>query len=191
MACACAGYPAGRSVRKAFPVWADYRPNSIWIYDTTHFTAAGMAAVAVMDLVSRKWLTEIVSVEETSTQVAQVFTAALHLEGMDEAVADYQDTLVDPTVDDPAHPILLAVSDNGPQMTSVSTRAFMALNAIGQHFAPPRHPHRSGLDRDPVRTSRPNGHTRSRFATQPYCAPSSPSYGSITTRFACTKGSAM
>ena len=142
----------GRSVRKAFPVWADYRPNSIWIYDTTHFTAAGMAAVAVMDLVSRKWLTEIVSVEETSTQVAQVFTAAVHLEGMGEAVAAYQDTLVDPTVDDPAHPILLAVSDNGPQMTSVSTRAFMALNAIGQHFAPPRHPHRSGLDRDPVRT---------------------------------------
>ena len=130
----------GRSVRKAFPAWADYQPNSIWIYDATHFTAAGMAAVAVMDLVSRKWLTEIVSVEETSTQVAQAFTAALHLEGLDEAVAAYQDALVDPTVDDPTHPILLAVSDNGPQMTSTSTRAFMALNAIGQHFGRPGTP---------------------------------------------------
>ena len=130
----------GRSVRKAFPAWADYHPNSIWIYDTTHFTAAGMAAVAVMDLVSRKWLTEIVSVEETSTQVAQAFTNALHLEGLEPAVAAYQDAMVDPTIDDPAHPILLAVSDNGPQMTAVSTRAFMAMNAIGQHFGRPGTP---------------------------------------------------
>lgn len=30
-------------------------------------------------------------------------------------VLAHQDALVDPTVDDPAHPILLAVSDNGPQ----------------------------------------------------------------------------
>ena len=28
----------GRSVRKPFPDWVDYRPNSLWIYDTTHFT---------------------------------------------------------------------------------------------------------------------------------------------------------
>lgn len=40
----------GRSVRKAFPAWADYRPNSIWIYDSEHFTAAGIAVEAVMDL---------------------------------------------------------------------------------------------------------------------------------------------
>jgi hypothetical protein len=25
----------GRSVRKPFPDWAEYRPGSIWIYDTT------------------------------------------------------------------------------------------------------------------------------------------------------------
>lgn len=130
----------GRSTRKAFPDWAEYKPNSIWIYDTTHFTAAGMAVVTIMDLVSRKWLTEIVSVEETSIQVAQAFTAALQLEGLCEAVTAYQDALVDPTVDDPAHPILLAVSDNGAQMTSGSTREFMALNAIGQHFGRPGTP---------------------------------------------------
>jgi hypothetical protein len=110
-----------------------------------------MAVVTIMDLVSRKWLTEIVSVEETSVQVAQAFTDALRLEGLDEVVVAYQDALVDPSVDDPSHPILLVVSDNGPQMASASTRAFMALNAIGQHFAPTRHPDRPGLDRDPVR----------------------------------------
>ena len=33
-----------------------------------------------------------------------------------------------------AAPILLAVSDNGPEMRSDSTRTFMALVIIGQHF---------------------------------------------------------
>jgi putative transposase len=34
-------------------------------------------------------------------------------------------------------PILLAVSDNGPQMTSGSTREFMALHAIARHHGRP------------------------------------------------------
>jgi transposase len=63
----------GRSIRKPFPDWAEYRPGSIWIYDTTHFTRAGVAATVVEDLVSRKWLAEIVSAEETSTQLEVVF----------------------------------------------------------------------------------------------------------------------
>ena len=37
-------------------------------------------------------------------------------------------------------PILLAVSDNGPQMTSGSTREFMAMCAIAQHFGRPGTP---------------------------------------------------
>ena len=37
-------------------------------------------------------------------------------------------------------PILLAVSDNGPQMTSGSTREFLALCAIAQHFGRPGTP---------------------------------------------------
>jgi hypothetical protein len=36
-----------------------------------------MAVLIIEDLVSRKWITEIVSVEETSTQVELAFTAAL------------------------------------------------------------------------------------------------------------------
>jgi hypothetical protein len=59
----------GRSVRKPFPDWVEYRPNQIWIYDTSHFTAAGMAVTVVEDMVSRKWLATIVSAEETSTQL--------------------------------------------------------------------------------------------------------------------------
>jgi putative transposase len=32
----------GRSVREPFPDRVDYKPGSIWTYDTTHFTVAGV-----------------------------------------------------------------------------------------------------------------------------------------------------
>jgi putative transposase len=130
----------GRTVRQPFPDWAEYAPNSIWIFDTTPFTRAGVAATVVEDLVSRKWLAEIVSVEETSTQVQVVFCEALEREGLAERVGARQDGLVDLTVDDPSRPVLLALSDNGPQMTSGSTREFMALCAIHQHLGRPGTP---------------------------------------------------
>jgi putative transposase len=130
----------GRSVRTPFPDWVDYRPNSIWIYDTTHFTRAKVAVTVIEDLVSRKWIADIVSAEETSTQVEIVFTDALAVEGLLALVEARADGRVDPTVDDEHRPILLAVSDNGPQMTSGSTREFMALMAIAQHFGRPGTP---------------------------------------------------
>ena len=167
----------GRSQRKPFPDWADYKPNSIWIYDTTHFTRAGMAVLIIEDLVSRKWITEVVSVEETSTQVEVGFTDALDAEGLLEAVERRDDGLVDLGADDEARPILLAVSDNGPQMTSGSTREFMALCAIAQHFGRPGNADRSGLDRElqrapqgrvpaPARHRRP-GHPARRTGRHP------------------------
>lgn len=130
----------GRSVRKPFPDWVAYRPNAIWIYDTTHFTRAGVAVTAIEDLVSRKWIAHIVSAEETSTQVQVVFAEALAAEGLLAAVEARQDEVTDPGVDDERRPILLAMSDNGPQMTSGSTREFMALCAIHQHFGRPGTP---------------------------------------------------
>lgn len=131
----------GKCKRRPFPEWAEYTPNSIWIYDTTHFPRAGMAVLIIEDLVSRKWITEIVSVEETSTQVELVFTAALEIEGLLDAVdARHDDGRVDIATDEESRPILLAVSDNGPQMTSGSTREFMALCAIAQHFGRPGTP---------------------------------------------------
>jgi transposase InsO family protein len=130
----------GRSVRKPFPDWVEYRPNSIWIYDTTHFTKAKVAVTAIEDLVSRKWIADVVSAEETSTQVQIVFADALESEGLMALVEAHQDAPLDPTVDDERRPILLAMSDNGPQMTSGSTREFMALCAIHQHFGRPGTP---------------------------------------------------
>ena len=131
----------GKSRRRPFPDWVEYTPNSIWIYDVTHFPRARMAVLIIEDLVSRKWITEVVSAEETSTQVELAFTAALEAEGLLAAVdARSEDGLVDPNVDEPDRPVLLAVSDNGPQMTSGSTREFMALCAIAQHFGRPGTP---------------------------------------------------
>jgi putative transposase len=130
----------GRSIRKPFPDWVEYVPNAIWVFDTTHFPAAGMAVTVIEDLVSRKWIAEIVSGEETSTQIEIVFTDALESEGLLEQVTAIQDGLARIDVDDEARPVLLAVSDNGPQMTSGSTREFMALAAIAQHFGRPGTP---------------------------------------------------
>ncbi len=134
-----------RSERKPFPEWADYRRNSIWIYDCTHFHGCPKHAVfAVMDLVTRKWITELVSTEETSTQVQVAFMDALELEGLLELVEARQDAVASDPLSFDARPelppILLAVSDNGPQMTSGSTREFMAMCAIAQHFGRPGTP---------------------------------------------------
>jgi transposase InsO family protein len=132
---------AGRSERAPFPEWASYERHSIWIFDTTRFARCKHTyATLIMDLVTRKWICEVVSGEETGLQVQLAFTRALELEGLLDAVDAYHAQLADPTVDDPARPVLLAVSDNGPQMTSGSTREFMAMCAIAQHFGRPGTP---------------------------------------------------
>lgn len=132
---------AGRSERAPFPEWASYERHSIWIYDTTRFARCrNTFVVTIMDLVTRKWITEIVSGEETGLQVRLAFTHALELEGLLERIDDHQARLADPTVEDPERPVLLAVSDNGPQMTSGSTREFLAMCAIAQHFGRPGTP---------------------------------------------------
>jgi len=131
----------GRSERRPFPEWASYAKHSIWIYDTTHFAGCpAIAVTTVMDLVTRKWICEVVSPEETSTQVQVAFTDALELEGLLEQIDARQDGLVDPCLGAGVQPILLAVSDNGPQMTAGSTREFMAMCAIAQHFGRPGTP---------------------------------------------------
>ncbi len=135
-----------RSERRPFPEWAEYRKNSIYIYDVTHFQGCPQHAVfAIMDLVTRKWISELVSIEETSTQVQAAFIEALEVEGLLEVIEARQDTVPADTspfdaVVDVLPPILLAVSDNGPQMTSGSTREFMAMCAIAQHFGRPGTP---------------------------------------------------
>ena len=129
------------TAKRPWPDWVDLRPRQVWGYDVTHFTRANRAVIAIIDLVSRKWIDHLVTVEETSTEVAAVFTRALDREGLlIGGLAITADGTVPITSDDTRRPILLAVSDNGPQMTSGATREFMAMHAIATHFGRPGTP---------------------------------------------------
>lgn len=136
----------GRGERRPFPDWASYTPNSIWIYDTTHFPRCGptgMNVLIIEDLVSRKWITHVVSSEETHTQVELAFEQALNAERLLDAALERADALGrDLALDgeDELTPILLAVSDNGSPMIAADTRKFMAMLAIAQHFGRPSTP---------------------------------------------------
>lgn len=127
---------------RAWPEWAELVPGVIFIYDFTHFRASKACAVAVMDVVSRYWLATVVSHEESSVQVEVAFTRALVADGkdhlLDQPLLDELATGVVPDRDE--LPVLLAISDNGPQMTSKATAAFMASVRIGQHFGRPSTP---------------------------------------------------
>ena len=131
--------PAARapSAKTPWPDWLVWAPNRIWIWDVTHFTRAKRATFAIVDVVSRYWVDTLTSLEETSTQVKVIFERALVSEGLDALLTE--DRLELPP-GDPARPILLAVSDNGPQMTSDATKAFMVMMAIAQHHGRPRTP---------------------------------------------------
>ena len=129
--------PRPRTAKTPWPDWLQWQPNRIWIWDVTHFSRAKRAVFAIVDMVSRYWIATLVSVEESSTQVVVVFEHALTAQGLDVLLTDDR---LDLDLDDPARPILLAVSDNGPQMTSHDTRTFMALMAIAQHHGRPHTP---------------------------------------------------
>lgn len=138
--------------RTPWPDWLEWKPDRVWGYDFTHFTRARVAAVAIIDIVSRKWIGTVVSAEESSTQVEVAFTEALESEGLWEA-ADARATealvaalasgdrdAVDVAIGDGQLPLLLAISDNGPQMRSHTTREFLAGVAIATQFGRPGTP---------------------------------------------------
>jgi hypothetical protein len=61
-----------------------------------------------------------------------LFTRALDREGLLAGIVGRAERLADPAAPDSDQPILLAVSDNGPPMTSDSTRESMVLSdALG------------------------------------------------------------
>ena len=138
--------------RAPWPDWLEWKPNRIWAWDFTHFTRARRAAIAILDVVSRKWIATLVCAEESSTQVEVCFTDALRAEDLLElgdalATGALRAALADPGPDALADlvaagqvPLLLAISDNGPQMRSYSTREFLAAVAIAQQFGRPHTP---------------------------------------------------
>jgi transposase InsO family protein len=126
-----------RPERRPWPDWVEYKPKQVWGWDVTHFERCRRApnCFAILDLVSRKWITTLLSPEETAVQTKVVFLHALELEGLIDTVEERLDTGELPDPDQV--PILLAVSDNGSPMRAETTRAFMALCSIAQHFGRP------------------------------------------------------
>lgn len=130
----------GRSARRPWPAWAEEKPNRIWIYDTTHWPASGAATTVISDVISRKWIADITSLDETSIEVQAVFNRGLRAEGLDALIDERNPDAIawDPDSDD--IPVLLVMSDNGPQMSSGSTREFMALAWLATHYGRPGTP---------------------------------------------------
>src|SRR6476646_3355658 len=56
--------PCTRTEKRPWPDWLVWEPNRIWIWDATHFTRARRVCFAIVDMVSRKWIDTLVSVEE-------------------------------------------------------------------------------------------------------------------------------
>lgn len=131
----------GRSQRRPWPEWVEEKPNRVWIYDTTHWKASESATTVITDVVSRRWIADVTSTEETSIQVQAAFTRALRDEGLlDEVEERSPDRSVPHDPEDEHIPVLLVMSDNGPQMTSGSTREFMALCWLATHYGRPHTP---------------------------------------------------
>jgi len=126
-----------KSLKRPWPDWVDYRPLQVWGYDFSAFPAAGTSALAILDLVSRKWIDTMLCPEATHVQVQALFTRALEREGVLDRILSLLDELAP---DAELAPVLLSVSDNGAQMTSGSTREFMALHAIATHYGRPGTP---------------------------------------------------
>lgn len=52
--------PREPTPRADWPEWLEWKPNRVWGYDFSHFTRARRAAVAIIDIVSRKWIGTLV-----------------------------------------------------------------------------------------------------------------------------------
>jgi len=185
--------PREPAEKTPWPDWLEWKPNRIWAYDFTHFPRAKRAAIAVLDMVSRKWIATLVSPEETSTQVEACFLSGLENEGLldlvdqrattalREALLSGEAERIETVIDDAELPMLLAVSDNGrrcartrpgsswPGCTSPSTSAART----------PR-PTKPGSRRSSA-TSRASGPTWRRSPTPASSTPSSPASATTTT----------
>ena len=141
---ALAGAPRpGRSVKKPWPSWSQWRPNQLWCWDGTQFPRCRHTkyAYAIVDVVSRKWIATHHTSAPDSVAARVLFTRALDNEHLltDETAARLGDPHAEPPHSDGV-PLLLAISDNGPEMRAGDTAKFMALCSTAQHFGRPSTP---------------------------------------------------
>ena len=94
----------------------------------------------ICGVISRKPVADITSADETSIEVQAVFNRALRAEGLDDVIEERNPLSTQWDPDSDAVPVLLVMSDNGPQMTSGATREFMALCWLATHYGRPGTP---------------------------------------------------
>ncbi len=141
---ALAGEPRpARSVKKPWPSWSQWRPNQLWCWDGTQFPRCRQTkyAYAIVDVVSRKWIATHHTASPDSVAARLLFTQALHNEQL--LTEQLAARLADPDAEPPhgdGVPLLLAISDNGPEMRAGDTAKFMAICSIAQHFGRPSTP---------------------------------------------------
>ena len=85
--------PREKTVKRPWPEWVEYRPNQVWGYDFSEFPAASTSALAILDLVSRKWIDTLLCPEATHVQVQALFTRALEREGLLDRILTLVDEL--------------------------------------------------------------------------------------------------
>ena len=131
-----------RAERTPWPQWCEWRPNQLWCWDGTQFPACETAkhAYAVVDVVSRKWIATRLTAAPESVAARVLFARALDSEGLraDQLAARLADPGADPPEGDV--PLLVALSDNGPEMRAGDTAKFMAICSIVQQFGRPSTP---------------------------------------------------
>lgn len=68
---------------RPWPDWVTYRPCQVWGHDFLAFVRANRDALAVLDLVSRKWIATLLVVHQRgeSKHVKAIYTIALEAEG--------------------------------------------------------------------------------------------------------------
>ena len=152
----------------------------MWGHDFSAFPRAGLDALAILDLVSRKWIDTLLVPHQRgeSHHVQVLYTRALEAEGLLETI---EARMIEPNADE-LLPVLLAVSDGGPQMVSSTTREFMALHALAMHIGRPGTPVDQAHVESLWATSRPSGPTSKPFATPTSSPPRSTRHAPSTTR---------
>ena len=146
---ALAGTPRpARAAKTPWPSWCEWRPNQLRCWDGTQFPTCRQAkhAYAIVDVVSRKWIATHLTAAPDSVAARVLFAKALSSEGL--LTGELAGRLNNPhgdlphgdLPDDDNVPLLLAVSDNGPEMRAGDTAKFMAMCSIAQHFGRPSTP---------------------------------------------------
>ena len=134
---ALAGTPRpAKATKTPWPTWCEWRPNQLWCWDGTQFPTCRQAKHAsIVDVVSRKWIATHHTAAPDSVAARVLFAKALQSEGLltDELAARLDNPHADLPHSDTI-PLLLAVSDNGPEMRAGDTAKFMAMCSIAQHF---------------------------------------------------------